>query len=254
MGVRRWALLALALVSACTVVRAPAPPVIALLAPFEGEWREVGYNALYSARMALSDAGEASQLLAVDDGGTYEAAASHARALAGNSSVRVVILLGPFATHAHTQSALNDLPAIIVGGWGARPTRPNVVQLASPDLPDAVAAADAELHGDERLMLAYSLRMLPHSADVVVYTSGSPASEAFAARYARQGAFVPQPNPLAMLVYDAALIASQWSAGAPDFSSASAGARTYRFSSGYWLDAPVNRLTLNAAGYWEMMP
>jgi hypothetical protein len=254
MGAKWWAWLLLSLASACAVVRAPVPPVIALLAPFEGEWREIGYNALYSARMALNDAGAPSELLAVDDSSTLEGAAAHARALAANSRVRAVILVGPFATHASTQAALGDLPAIIVGGWGARPASPQVVQLASPELAAAIAAADSALHGDERLMLNYSLRLLPDAAEAVVYTSGTPPTQEFAARYAQQGEFVPQPNPLAMLVYDAALIASQWAAGAPDFSSAAVAGRTYRFSDGYWADAPLHRLSLSADGYWEIIP
>ncbi len=41
------------LLSACAVKRTPTIYRIALLAPFEGRYREIGYNALYAARMAF---------------------------------------------------------------------------------------------------------------------------------------------------------------------------------------------------------
>ena len=65
----------LAVVSACAVVRTPSIVRMALLAPFEGRYREVGYNALYAARLGFCRRQAILQvdLLAVDDGGTQAA-------------------------------------------------------------------------------------------------------------------------------------------------------------------------------------
>ena len=58
----------------CAIVKAPITTRVALLAPFEGRYREVGYNALYAARLAFADSSIMSiELLAVDDGGTPNA-------------------------------------------------------------------------------------------------------------------------------------------------------------------------------------
>ena len=45
-------LLALAL-TACGASNPELPGKIALLAPFEGQYREIGYNALYAVRLAI---------------------------------------------------------------------------------------------------------------------------------------------------------------------------------------------------------
>ncbi|MCS7070642.1 MAG: hypothetical protein NZM00_03995, partial [Anaerolinea sp.] len=63
-----FALIAIALLTGCTVHQ--TAPRIALIAPFEGRYREVGYNALYAARLALADAESGVQLLPLDDGGS----------------------------------------------------------------------------------------------------------------------------------------------------------------------------------------
>src|SRR4051794_35174325 len=82
--------------SACGVMHTPITR-IALLAPFEGRYREIGYNALYAARLALADAADPQiELLPIDAGG--DQAAERARALSLDPQVKTVILLGYEAT------------------------------------------------------------------------------------------------------------------------------------------------------------
>ena len=67
--------------SACAA-ETHVPRKIALLAPFEGQYRDIGYNALYALRMAFADTRpHDTQLLAIDDGGTVESAIDRVRAL-----------------------------------------------------------------------------------------------------------------------------------------------------------------------------
>ena len=63
----RWGLLLLLipLVTACAIQRTSTPYKIALLAPFEGRYRDVGYDALYAARLALSEANLSQIVLAL---------------------------------------------------------------------------------------------------------------------------------------------------------------------------------------------
>lgn len=117
MGAKLFALIAvivLALSLAGCATQAE-PPRIALLAPFEGRNRDLGYNALYAARLALSESGANVELFPIDDGGFPATAVDRIRALANDQLTQVVILLGENATSADVQQALADLPAIIIG-------------------------------------------------------------------------------------------------------------------------------------------
>lgn len=76
------------------------PPVlkIGLVAPFEGQYRAIGYDVIYSARLAVREINRANgiggyrvALVAVDDGGTPELAAQAAASLALDPQVVVVV-------------------------------------------------------------------------------------------------------------------------------------------------------------------
>ena len=69
-----------------------------LVAPFEGRYRPVGYDAIYAARLAVREknaaggvAGYRVELVAYDDGGDTQAAVERARQLALDSQVVAVI-------------------------------------------------------------------------------------------------------------------------------------------------------------------
>jgi ABC-type branched-subunit amino acid transport system substrate-binding protein len=84
------------LLTACAVTR---PIVkIGLVAPFEGRYREVGYEVIYATRLAVREANAAGgvagysvELVALDDGGDPELAAEQARKLATDPQVIGVI-------------------------------------------------------------------------------------------------------------------------------------------------------------------
>jgi ABC-type branched-subunit amino acid transport system substrate-binding protein len=84
---------------ACAVAQ-PVRPVtkIGLAAPFEGQYRYVGYEAMYAARLALREAnatggvgGYSVELVAYDDHGTADGARTAARNLVLDPSVGAVI-------------------------------------------------------------------------------------------------------------------------------------------------------------------
>jgi hypothetical protein len=84
---------------ACAVAQ-PVRPVtkIGLAAPFEGQYRYVGYEAMYAARLALREAnatggvgGYSVELVAYDDQGTADGARTAARNLVLDPSVGAVI-------------------------------------------------------------------------------------------------------------------------------------------------------------------
>jgi ABC-type branched-subunit amino acid transport system substrate-binding protein len=86
-------------ITACTVVRLTRPVVkIGLVGPFEGQYRYVGYDAIYAARLALREASAAGgvggysvELVAYDDRGTVAGARMAARNLAQDPEVVAVI-------------------------------------------------------------------------------------------------------------------------------------------------------------------
>jgi hypothetical protein len=79
---------------------AAAPPVVkvGLVGPFEGRYREIGYDAIYSARLAVREANGTGgigpyrlALVALDDGGDPELAAQIAASLVLDPAVTAVI-------------------------------------------------------------------------------------------------------------------------------------------------------------------
>jgi ABC-type branched-subunit amino acid transport system substrate-binding protein len=102
---RPWPLLGLVVVAltltTCSLIppRRSEPVVkIGLVAPFEGRYREVGYDVIYSARLAIREANQASGpgqtkvlLTAVDDFGDPEIARQSAEAMTIDPDVMAVI-------------------------------------------------------------------------------------------------------------------------------------------------------------------
>lgn len=255
----------LLVISACTA-RQPITR-IALLAPFEGRYREVGYNALYAARLALQDANiRHIELLPVDDGGGVTSAADRARALAEDDLVQAALILGYAAADPAVQAAFADIPVIIVGHWSSQPAADTVFMLANAALaseitaPPAVsvtAAADlpVPVTGGEVFALAQFPILRSDLTGIRIVTSAAPPDAIFAHRYRASDQFAPQPGLLASLTYDAARMTVQ----AVQSSTSRAGVvqtlnrleydglnGLIRFEDGYWHNAPVNYFTYDA--------
>lgn len=235
------------------------PPLtrIALLAPFEGRYREVGYNAYYAALLALieSDARH-TELVAIDDGGTSTMAAQRAAALARDPLVKGVIILGYAAADSAVQAAYPNLPVLIVGNWATGVYADNVFILSSPQINDQLttlpqveltdaARLDSPVVGSDVFALEGYRALAPNWSSSSILSSSLAAEPDFRARYAELGRFVPQPGLLATLTYDAVqmmLKASQ--APSPvDYLNTSAYEGIngpIRFADGYWADAPLN--------------
>jgi len=248
------AALLLLVLSGCAVVQTPPTVRVTLLAPFEGRYREVGYDALYAARLALSDSNVAQVvLLAVDDGGTPENAAARARALSLDPSVRAVLLAGYAATDSATLDALGDLPAIVIGAWGVVP-RDSVQVMASPSaepLPrlnvlDA-ANQDTPLVCGEVCALKQFAKLRDDLDGVEIHSSAALPDADFVARYLASGQFVDDPGLLVTLAYDAAAFLATLTADAPSRAAVLERLKTLehsglngriRFELGFWTDAP----------------
>ena len=109
------------LFTAC--VPSATPMKLALLAPFEGRFREIGYNALYAIRLAFDDAKPRNiQLLAVDDGGSVESAVARVKALNLDPAVAAIIALGS-SRHAPFRATGKRLAIDPDRQLGERPSR-----------------------------------------------------------------------------------------------------------------------------------
>jgi ABC-type branched-subunit amino acid transport system substrate-binding protein len=189
-----------AFVTACAPAAPSATPTpsvpqrIALLAPFEGQYRDIGYDALYAARLALADAGVGYiELMPQDDGGTLETASARALAFATDPQVIAALALGYAAVDPGTQFGFADVPVIIVGDWGTQPVGPNTYILGwgntgFPD--DSLFYPSTRLNLQDAMPLTFTSTAAPPDAD-------------FIARYAAIDQFAPPPTPLATLTYDA---------------------------------------------------
>ena len=243
--------------SGCAVVRSAATVRIALLAPFEGRYREIGYNALYAARLAQTDFGdEQIELLAVDDGGAAESAADRAHALAQDPQVKAVIALGYASTGENVQQAFEDMLLLIVGSWSAQPQSNSAFVLSSSELDafltapaavDVVEAAilPAPVIGGDVFALAQFSKLRSNLNDVTVVSSAGLPDEQFSERYRNSGQFAPSPGLLATLTYDATTIAMLSTQSTDPIEAV----RTIdyeglngsiQFEDGYWADAPIH--------------
>lgn len=240
----------------------PRLSYLALLAPFEGRYREVGYDLLYATRLGLADAQLSNvELLPIDDGDSTQDAVDRARALALNSDVRAVLVGGVAATAPETLEAFDDLPVVVIGGWGVDVNDDDKFVLASASLSrqltpsvsqadiEATAVFDTAIIGSE----IFGLKQLPDLHDdlsrITVITSAAPPDATFRERFLTSGLFVPEPGLLVTLAYDAAKLTAQAiSDDQPtrrvvrdriatiDYSGLNG---SIRFEDGYWADAPI---------------
>lgn len=215
---------------------------IALLAPFEGEYRHIGYNALYAAQLAL-EGNSRYDLLALDDGGTLTQAVQRAAALQRDPDVVGVVVLGPFSTHPQVQAELEGLPVVIAGGWSASPAVPHSIQLAPASLQQVQTSNDLT---DERADH-------PQSALGVQFLStGVLPDENYTARYTTLSPFAPSPNTYSTLVTDAfSLLMAAHQSGRDLRSTTLQGINgLIAFDAqGFWINAPVYLYEITAAGY-----
>lgn len=211
---------------------------VVLLAPFEGEYRHIGYNALYAALLGLPSDDLRYELLAVDDGGSINGALDRALAIQRDPSVIGVIALGPFSVHEAVQMQLKR-PVVLAGGWSVRPVSSGSVQLASRAALRGVVLSDERVERYGALGVVFSSAALPPDNDYVK-------------RYQALSEFAPQPNTYATLVTDAAaiLIAShQQRVHLRQLATQGLNGIIRFDEDGYWIDAPLYRIEITADGY-----
>jgi hypothetical protein len=192
---------------------------IALLAPFEGRYREIGYDAFYAAHLAFQDSGRSDiELLAVDDGGSVDSAVERARALTRDPLVQAVIVLGYNASDEAVQVAFGDLSVIIVGNWQVESQSENILMLTDPnirtllshnrrlDVTDA-ARVEAPFVGGDVFALRGFRNLRADLSGITVISSGRLPDEAFRNRIIDLFSFSVEPSILAADVYEAFRIA-----------------------------------------------
>ncbi|GAB4509499.1 MAG: hypothetical protein OHK0046_04600 [Anaerolineae bacterium] len=256
-------LLLLTLLTGCYGVHDPVR--IALLAPFEGRYRDIGYSALYPARLALADSNTRVELLPIDDGGSVMNAIDRAKALSRDPRVRMVVVLGYDAADSQVQAAFGDTPMVIVGGWVEARAAENVFILSSADIPaeldssgrldltDAARVA-APYTGGDVFALPGFVELRPDASGVTVLSSGSLPQPDFVQRIQASDPFAVSPGLLGTLTYDAVRMAVQ-TALTPD-PLATLRAVQYEGlngsiqfdASGFWRNAPINSYRYNGDG------
>lgn len=175
-------LLCVVFISGCTTQA--EPPRIALVAPFEGRNRDLGYNALYAARLALTESGANVELFPIDDGGLPATAVDRIRALASDPLTQVVILLGENATSTDAQLALADLPAIIIGTTGETSAR---IFIHSSEIPP-----DADFTA--RYLASDQFAPTPNNLALPIYNAIKIAADAAQTRDRTEGYHYLQAN------------------------------------------------------------
>ena len=129
-----WALTACSVGSTAPVVK------IGLVAPFEGRYRAIGYEAIYAARLAIREINHAGgvngmriELIALDDGGERDRAIEQARKLAIDPQVIAVIgHYRPDATGAAIDIYCGESLPLLAVESDRSGSCPNVLSLTPP--------------------------------------------------------------------------------------------------------------------------
>ncbi len=237
----------------------PVQPVkrIALLAPFEGRYREIGYDAIYPVRLALKDANSDVVLVTADDGGTPESAAIQARRLAADPTLLAALVIGSTATQPDVLAAFGDVPVIVIGAWDATPSE-SVFVLASENL-SAVRTSNAKtigiavdttapVTGGELFALKQYADLRPNLDGVSVALSAILADSEFSERLIASELFVPMPGALSTVMYDAGgLIHSV-------VTSESSRAQVLEMLKTIEYDGLNGRIAFTTEGWWDDAP
>lgn len=250
----------------------PSPVTrLALIAPFEGRYQAIGYDAYYAVQLVLSQKNAAQsgiELLAVDDGSTPETALERALAVARDPLVGAVLALGPWASSESVQQAIAPIPMLVIGEWGTRPANPSTFlltnqKIASQTQPSSAligAAVDRLPAGAEvGDMAAYEpfTSLLSSRSDVTVLSSGSLPDNQYRQQFLGLGLYVPEPGLLATLTSDATQIALSVIQQTNALDALTSGSYTglngtFRFQSGYWIEAPIHTYQFTAGG--QLLP
>lgn len=241
-------LLLLLLGAACSQLTIESQRIV-LLAPFEGRLRDIGYEALYATRLALSDykPGHIS-LLAVDDGGNRENALMRAQTFLQDNSIIGIIVVGPYAAQPEVLSVLSFHPTVVAGIWDDAPPPPNVFILGNPqNLENASIdpslipqiGADDTIKGNEIIAIA---ALADRTIQTSILTSAKMPEGSFRDQLTAD-IFAPDPGPISALSYDAtSLILTSASQNIPIQSLSFDGWNgTITFTDGYWVDGPVRQ-------------
>lgn len=234
----------------CAVVRSDSITKIALLAPFEGRYREIGYNALYAVRLAMQDSGAQSiHLIAVDDGGSIESAKDRMNALNLNPDIEAILVLGQFASHPTVQQ-VNDKSLIIIGNWGHGLADDNTLMASHPNITNQVISlqelTDVNLSkptiGNDLFILEQVPDLYADLSQLDIISSGTLPDSAFTERYINSDLYVPDPNLLATLTVDVGRLvveAIRTNTPIPEASYSGLNGEIH-FIDGYWQEAPLH--------------
>jgi hypothetical protein len=238
----------LLLSSSCTVDETKSVYYLALVAPFEGEQSEIGYQALYAVRMALQEAELAEfnevVLLAVDDGGNVDHAVERVSVLHADERVLAILALGDIAYDPAVQMVAVDVPLISAGYWGVGPLTDTSFVMASLEV--ARYSQQSQVNNLEASTRQFRARNAI-AADVTLVASSAMPDAEFRAGYLDMGQFVPQPGLIAVHSYSTARHLLTLIDGHQDRSSLIA-ALQCDFLDGYLIESRVYEYRFNETG------
>ena len=171
--VLRWFFPVVFLLTACLLPALPRVIKIGLVAPFEGRYRYIGYDAIYAARLAVREinaaggvAGWSLELVAYDDRADPEMARVAARNLVADPDV--VATIGHYR-QTSTSAAVDvyaaaGMPLLVVGEWLTVTDAP-VWQMLPPPERAAAAMVDVALEGQSSTAAVWGEGLLVAALD-----------------------------------------------------------------------------------------
>lgn len=257
------------LTGSCAILESDSPIYIALLAPFEGRYQEVGYQALYATRLVVGDDPQFT-LLAIDDGGSIETAIERAQGIVGDPKIRAVVVLGYAATARQTLSVFDELPVFVAGDWGVADIalRDNIFVMSHPGLSENLTVsprislaeaiqATTPLIGGTIFALEQFTDLQDSLTDIIIASSAELPDTAFIERYLSSAEFAPQPGLIAHSTYITFDFLAGWMSNNLTFVKSPETTRNAlvrqiqaldAFTNHYWADAELYFYRYNSTG------
>ncbi|MCU0520529.1 MAG: ABC transporter substrate-binding protein [Anaerolineae bacterium] len=222
---RPWYVLAVALaIVGCGPHRVAGTVKIGLVAPFEGAYRSIGYDAIYAARLAVREINRAGgiegwlvELVAYDDRGEVDLAERTAANLTIDRDV--VAVIGHYRPDTSSVASPiygeGNMPLLVLGSWVDR--RPLVWSLAPS--PSTLAEAMATL-ADAKVVEwldrgAPALAPVTANADETLSVTPYPfvgaidGVQGWTADYLSMGPHVSDPGTFALPTYEAVYLVAE---------------------------------------------
>ena len=188
--------------------------IIGLIAPFEGRYQDVGYNALYATQLAIEEANlsDQIQLLPLDIGTNISDMSQRLNAINNNQGIIAVVIID-YENQTIPELDFNaEVPIIAMGEWAITTNSPPFLIYRNPTIQDRLSDSSLQsviagsisdsFTGGEVITIDEFKIFIENIENVTIVSSTQLPSNEFRESYLELNQFAPEPTLVATLTYD----------------------------------------------------